>query len=142
MSGEDATGTRPLVDADILIDVARAVPKAMDWLRQAEKESRVAASVVTQMELVVGCRGKAEPRALDRLLGRFRLVPLESIVSPIAVKLLRRYRLSHGLFIPDAVIAGTAKPLGVPLATKNQRLFRFIAGLQLLPYPGSPVSSP
>nr|MDQ2686882.1 PIN domain-containing protein [Armatimonadota bacterium] len=46
-----------------------------------------------------------------------------------------RYRLSHGLLIPDALIAATALVHDIPLLTKNQRDFRFIAGLRLLPYP-------
>jgi len=48
--------------------------------------------------------------------------------------LLRQYRLSHGLLIPDALIASTALSLNVDLATKNQRDYRFIEILTLLPY--------
>jgi hypothetical protein len=33
------------------------------------------------------------------------------------------------------MIAATAMTLGLPLISKNQRDFRFIGGLQLLPYP-------
>jgi hypothetical protein len=51
------------------------------------------------------------------------------------VGLLHQYRLSHGLQIPDAVIAATALTEGVPLVSKNQRDYRFIPDLQLLPYP-------
>ena len=48
--------------------------------------------------------------------------------------LLRQYRLSQGLLIPDALIASTALYLNMDLATKNQRDYRFIENLKLLPY--------
>jgi len=41
---------------------------------------------------------------------------------------------SHGLLIPDALIASTALYLNMDLATKNQRDYRFIENLKLLPY--------
>ena len=53
----------------------------------------------------------------------------------IAVALLRKYRLSHGLLIADALIAATAISRGLAFATKNRRDYRFINGLKLLPYP-------
>jgi predicted nucleic acid-binding protein len=37
--------------------------------------------------------------------------------------------------IADALIAATALVEGLSLVSKNQRHFRFIAGLHLLPYP-------
>ena len=87
------------------------------------------------MELMVGCRSKAELRRLDRFLARFRIVQLSEGMSLTATDLLRRFGLSHGLQIPDALIAATAMTLGMPLASKNQRDYRFVAGLDLLPYP-------
>ncbi|MGD1903647.1 MAG: PIN domain-containing protein [Geitlerinemataceae cyanobacterium] len=48
---------------------------------------------------------------------------------------LRRYTLSHGLQIPNAIVAATAIANRVPLLSKNQRDYRFIAQLNLLPYP-------
>jgi len=43
--------------------------------------------------------------------------------------------LSHSLLIADGLIAATALVIDKPLASKNQRDYRFIAGLNLLPYP-------
>ncbi len=39
--------------------------------------------------------------------------------------LLRRYRLSHGLLLADALIAATALVEGMPLVSKNQRDYRW-----------------
>jgi predicted nucleic acid-binding protein len=123
-----------LVDSDVLIDIGRKVEAAVACLDQIERHSSPAASAVTQMELIVGCRNQTELRKLDRFLRRFQVVQLTEAISERAVQLLRRYRLSHGLLIADAVIAATAVALDIPLVTKNQRDYRFIEDLRLLPY--------
>lgn len=63
------------------------------------------------------------------------MVKLNEQISDVAVDLLRRYRLSHGLLIADALIAATALSQGTRFVTENERDYRFIAGLSLLPYP-------
>lgn len=87
------------------------------------------------MELIVGCRDKRELRALDQFLERFEILPIAETVSQRAAALMRTYRLSHGLLIPDALIAATAITGGLPLVSKNQRDYRFMEALDLLPYP-------
>jgi len=124
-----------LVDTDILIDVARGIEGAIAQLAHWESEQRVGVSVITYMELLVGCRNKREQRAVKRFIKRFELVAIDAEISEKAIALLAKYRLSHGLLIADALIAATAMVRGVPLASKNQRDYRFIEGLELLPYP-------
>lgn len=116
-----------LVDTDILIDAGRKVSEAVSCLQQMEQRSSLAISVVTQMELIVGCRNKTELRTLDRFLRRFQVLKLNERISDVAVNLLRRYRLSHGLLIADGLIAATALSLDTPFVTKNQRDYRFIS---------------
>lgn len=125
-----------LIDTDILIDVLRGDVVAYAYLRRLDTwHDWLAVSVVTQMELIVGCRNKAELRALDNFLARFRIIEIDEYTSHKAVELLKQYRLSHGLLIADAFIAATALRLGCPLASRNQRDYRFIRNLNLLPYP-------
>ena len=124
-----------LVDSDILIDVSRNVREAIDYLRRHSGTFTLVISSITQMELLVGCRNKTEQRQLERFLRAFPILALNEAIADQAVGLLRRYRLSHGLLLPDALIAATTLVYDVPLATMNQRDYRFIAGLQLLPYP-------
>jgi predicted nucleic acid-binding protein len=124
-----------LVDTDILIDVSRGEAEALAALSQLESQRDLAVSVITQMELVVGCRNTAELRALVQFLRRFAVLSINEEISRAAVDLLTRYRLSHGLLIADALIAATALYGDQPLISKNQRDYRFITGLQLLPYP-------
>lgn len=124
-----------LVDSDILIEVSRNVRGAIEYLRRTSGEFTLAISSITQMELLVGCRNKTEQRQLERFLRPFPILALNEVIADQAVALLRQYRLSHGLLMPDALIAATALVNGVPLATMNQRDYHFIAGIQLVPYP-------
>lgn len=124
-----------IIDTDILIDVARGDVRATSHLQALQQTYLIAISAVTEMELIVGCRNKAELRQLDELLHFVQIVRLTSHISDIAVFLLRQYRLSHGLLIPDALIAATALTQNVAFITKNQRDYRFIEGLNLLTYP-------
>lgn len=124
-----------IVDTDILIDAAHQVHEAVACVSHIESTSVLAISIVTQMELVVGCRNKAELRELAKFLKRFQVVSINEDVSQIALELLKKYRLSHGLLIPDGLIAATALSLDAQLITKNQRDYRFIDVLDLLPYP-------
>jgi predicted nucleic acid-binding protein len=124
-----------LVDTDILIDAGRKATGAVDYLSHMEQQATLGVSVITQMELMVGCRNKRELRALERFLRRFSIVSLNEAIADAGVTLLRRYRLSHGLLIADAFIAATALTIDSPLVSKNHRDYRFIEALELLPYP-------
>jgi len=52
-----------------------------------------------------------------------------------AYQLMHSFFLSHGLLIPDALIAATALELGLTLCTKNIRHFQMIENLEVFrPY--------
>ena len=124
-----------LVDTDVLIDAGRGLTQAVACLELIEQQAALAASTITQMELIIGCRNKTELRTLERFMSRFHIMKLSAPIADAGVDLLRRYRLSHGLLIADALIAATSLAAGAPLVTKNERDYRFISGLDLLPYP-------
>ena len=124
-----------LVDTDIIIDAGRQVADAINRLSAEEKAAGLAVSVVTYLELLVGCQNKSEQRNLERFLKRFEVINLDEPSSAHALDLLRTYRLSHGLLIADGLIAATAITRAMPLLTKNQNDYRFIKGLTLLAYP-------
>ena len=87
------------------------------------------------MELIVGCRNKTELQHLEKFLRRYLIIKVNELITDKAIVLLSKYRLSHGLLIPDGLIAATAIVTNTPLLSKNQRDYRFIAGLNLLTYP-------
>ena len=123
-----------LVDTDICVDVSRGYAPTLARLERAEQTFAIAVSDITHMELLVGCTDKRQQRETEKFLRRFERVPVDAAVSAGAIELLRRYRLSHGLLLADALIAATALVHGIPLLTRNTRDFRFIRALTLEPY--------
>lgn len=124
-----------LVDTDILIDVANNISIAINRLKAEAQNSSLVISIVTQMELIVGCRNKTELQNLDKFLQHYQLIPINESISEKAVELVKTYRLSHGLLIPDALIAATAIAFDISLLSKNQKDYHFIPELNLLTYP-------
>jgi hypothetical protein len=124
-----------IIDTDIIIDAARGINQAVHYLQNLKRSTELAISVITKMELIVGCRQKTDLFALERFLRHFRVLMVNELISGRALELLQQYRLSHGLLIADALIATTALSLSCPLASKNYRDYRFIAKLLLWPYP-------
>ena len=128
-----------VLDTDILIDVSRNVAEAVNALQRIMDEDEPAITIITQMELVVGCRNQRELRALEVFLKRFKILKLSEPVSEKAVELLHRYRLTHGLLLADSLIAASVLFHELPFLSKNQKHYRFIEGLKLLPFRVSPL---
>jgi predicted nucleic acid-binding protein len=124
-----------LIDTDVLIDVANNDVTAKARLAEESQNAALTVSTITVMELMVGCRNKSELQTLNRFLSQFQVLLLNHAIGDRAHELLQNYFLSHGLLIADALIASTAIENQIPLISKNQRDFRFIQELNLLPYP-------
>ena len=123
-----------IVDTDILIDAGLKIVKAINYLQRLEQENTLGVSVITQMELIIGCRNKRELSSLDKFLRRFEIININETISFKSVELLRKYRLSHGLLIADALIAATVLTMDVSVLTKNKKDYQFIEGIKLIPY--------
>ena len=64
-----------IVDTDIIIDAGRGVEAAIAFLEQIEESFfPISLSVITQMELIAGCRNKKEIQYLDKFLERFQIM--------------------------------------------------------------------
>ncbi|MBD2545101.1 type II toxin-antitoxin system VapC family toxin [Planktothricoides raciborskii] len=124
-----------LIDTDLLIDLANNDSIAKERLVKESQKFLLTISIITELELIVGCRNKQELEALDKFLRQFSIFQLNREISTKAEELMRSYYLSHGLLIADALIAATAIENQIPLLSKNQRDYRFISELNLLKYP-------
>ncbi len=124
-----------IVDSDILIDIGRKDNTAIERLESEEKKSILAISSISQMELIVGCRNKTELKYLEKFLDDFEIISLNYEITQKTIELLKEYRLSHGLLIPDSIIAATSLIFDASLLTKNQKDFKYIKELKLLNYP-------
>ncbi|NOQ17242.1 MAG: PIN domain-containing protein [Methyloprofundus sp.] len=89
---------------------------------------------IIEMELLQGARDKKELRIIESQLHSFRLLNMQQDILDLATQNIRRYRLSHNLALPDAIIAATATFYQIPLFTYNLKDFRFLPDVQLSEY--------
>ena len=129
-----ANHTSEVIDTDILIDATRGIVDAVTFLA-ARQVSGIQISTISAMELVVGCRNKIELTQVQQFLQKCTVLPVTTTASQVAYQLMESFFLSHGLLMPDALIAATVKERGQTLYTKNVRHFDMIPGLTVIrPY--------
>jgi predicted nucleic acid-binding protein len=130
-----AAVSRGLIDTDILVDDRRGLPDGKNFIATQHAACGIAISIVSAMELVSGCRDARAIRHLQTFLAAIAVVPLTGPVSIRALQWMEQFSVSHGLTIPDALIAATASEQGLTLYTKNLRHFHMLPGLQVIrPY--------
>jgi predicted nucleic acid-binding protein len=124
-----------LTDTDILIDAERGVSDAIAFLAAQNAAGGVQVSIISAMELVAGCRNATELGKVQQFMHRVTLWPVTISGSQTAYRWMESLCMSHGLLIPDSLIAATAAEHGLILYTKNVRHFRVIPGLTVVrPY--------
>jgi len=130
-----ASSAAGLTDTDILIDTARGVPDAAAFLTTQQAAGGVHISIISAMELVAGCRNGAELAQVQQFLQQVTVLSISPTASQTAYQLMISFFLSHGLLIPDALIAATALEHRLTLHTKNVRHFQMIPTLTIVrPY--------
>src|ERR1700692_477801 len=108
-----------LVDTTILVDLLRGSDAAADFLDAARVEGGLICSAVTKAELIVGARNRAEMRAIDQLLARFRIEPIFPSDSTRSLNWLRKYYHGHGVGYHDCLLGAAAIRLRIPVVTLN-----------------------
>ncbi len=123
-----------LVDTDVMIDLLREYPPAVAWLDSLGEEEIILSRFVA-MELIQGCRNKAEQQKVETELRAYGVTWPSSGTCDEALSVFASYHLSHGLGILDALIGQMAVALNVSLYTLNQRHYEAIPNLTILqPY--------
>jgi len=124
-----------LLDSDVLIDLLRKYPPATEWFSALHEDEELVLSGYVAMELIQGCRNKAEQDRMRRELGVCRATWLSPTDCDKALEVFSTYRLSRNAGMLDVLIGQTAVSLGEPLHTFNQRHYSFIPGIQTVqPY--------
>lgn len=118
-----------LVDTDILIDISKGIEAAMQYVENLPGE--VFVSAITEMELIVGARNKKEIKEIEEFINNYKTISLDTAVTKEAYFLLKEHAQTHGLTIPDALIAATAKSKNLKIATRNARHFKPIKNLSI-----------
>ena len=119
-----------IIDTDVMVEFLRGSTETGKVLK-AIKSENLAISTITRMELFVGALNNTELRKIEKSLDAIREIPVSEAISTRAVGLIKKYAKSHGLRIPDGIIAATVIEQSVELFTYNVRDFKFIQGLSL-----------
>ena len=133
--GQESKGKRvaPMVifDTDILIDYFLGVQQAGRFLFSFGKDERFLTSV-SAMEVYRGARNKSELNIFKEFFGKNfgGILHVNEESSKLSLDLVETYTLSHGLALPDAMIAALAMLKGASLITGNLRHFSFIQNLR------------
>jgi len=119
-----------LCDTDVIIEILKGNEKIIKTIESIGLEN-IAISSITVMELYFGALNKKELDKIKKHLKALNIVHFDNDVSELAVSMIESYSKSHGLQIPDAIIAATALLSELKLLTLNLKDFRYIDGLKL-----------
>jgi hypothetical protein len=116
-----------LLDTCVLIDYLRDREAAVQLMRRLK--TRPSVSVITVAELYAGARNKSEHRRIEALPPLLHVRDVDFEIARLAGRYRLQYRTSHGVGIPDALIAATAQVHGARLVTRNARHFPMLEDL-------------
>jgi len=119
-----------LCDTDVMIEYLKGNETTKRYFDKLE-DKNIVLSAITLMELLYGALNKSEIKKIKRALSVFNIMNLNEEITEIAINLVEKYSKSHGLKIPDALIAATAIYYDITLWTYNIKDFHFIEGLKL-----------
>jgi len=120
-----------ILESTVLVDLSRQDETARAYVDVERKAGVVKVSIVSNMELIIGCRNKAEVQKTEKFLADYDVLDITPLIGRKAYELVARFNKSHGLAIPDALIAATALVENAVLVTSNTRHFSMIDGLRL-----------
>jgi predicted nucleic acid-binding protein len=118
-----------LCDSNVIIDLINGRQKTIDDVRQIK--GCIAISIITEYEIIAGAIDLVMQKRFEKLLCNYTIISLDNNISQLGISLYKKYKLSHGLDMPDSLIAATAIELGIPLFTYNIKDFHYISGICL-----------
>jgi tRNA(fMet)-specific endonuclease VapC len=119
-----------LADTNILIELYKNNFSVVSRL-QFIGEENIAISSITAGELIFGALNKREVQTIKKDIERLINLHINDMISMKYIELMLKYSKSHGLAVPDALIAATAIINDIPLYTLNVKDFVFIDELKL-----------
>jgi predicted nucleic acid-binding protein len=109
-----------LLDSDVMIDILRDYPPAINWLRSLSDEI-IALPGFVVMELIQGCNSKAEQQLLSTRLKAYIICwPSHSDCNK-AIETFSQFYFSHQIGIIDSLIGQMAISNNLPLHTFNKK---------------------
>jgi predicted nucleic acid-binding protein len=122
-----ATFSQALLDTDVIFDFLRGNEQAKRVVVDLEKSYVSAISVA---ELFAGVRSAKEAAVLDALIQDLTVLDVTAAVAQAAGEIKAQFFPSHGVGLPDALIAATALANRLNLLTLNVKHFPMLLGLK------------
>jgi len=119
-----------ICDTNILIEFYKNNQSIITELEKIGSKN-IALSVITAGELLFGALNKKETQTIKKDIEHLILMNINDLISKKFIELMLKYTKSHGLAVPDALIAATAIVNNVKLYTLNVKDFKFIDELIL-----------
>ena len=88
-------------------------------------------SSITVMELLQGMKNNKELALMKKKIKYYDVVQFDERISEKSIELIEKYKLSHNLQIPDAIIGATAIVHQIELYTYNKKDFEFMPKILL-----------
>ncbi len=120
-----------LIDTDVFIDFLRGHQQAIEFVRHVYPNFSI--SVVSVAELYSGVRDGKERKQLESALEACNILDVTGSIAKAAGLFKRTYGKSHGVHLPDALIAATVHEYSLVLATLNRKHFPMLTQI-LEPY--------
>lgn len=128
----DIKNSNVLIDTDIIIDHLRGVGN-FSTIIDDESNNKCHISVISMAEVYSNLFPN-EYEVVEMLLSVLKIVNLDSIIAKLAGNYRMKFYRSHGLKLPDAIIAATAKITETILVTKNLKHFPMDDIQKIKPY--------
>lgn len=119
-----------ICDTNVFISLFRNIEDTVDNLKLIGGDNVIIPSICV-MELYRGMQTKVEMLGMQKKIDRYNILHINEDISEKAIDLIHRYKLSHNLDIPDAIIAATSLVYDISLFTYNTKDFKFIPGIKL-----------
>ena len=123
-----------VIDSDVLIDHLRGYQQALDFIDSLLLDDvQVCFSVISEAEIYSNVRPGEESRIRTLFDSLIRL-DVNGEIARKAGEYRARYLRSHGVALPDALIAATAFVWGADLITRNDRHYPMKDFQVVMPY--------
>ena len=112
---------KTLIDTCVVIDFMRNFENAVEFISQLESQPYI--STITVAELYAGTKTEKKERIVTSFVENCLVLNVTQEISELGGRWSARYTPSHGVDLPDALIAATARVHELVLATCNLKHF-------------------
>ena len=127
--------TKIICDSDVMIDYfdLKSLRHTITKIKLEEEIGleNIMLSAISKLKLIAGATTKSDLLTIIKKLKRFSVILFFPTITSLSFELLETYKLSHGLALPDCLIAATVLKTDLEFFTYNTKDFKFIPKLRL-----------